>query len=165
MDRFEMVENLVAKTGVSYEDAKLALEASDWDMLDAAVALEKDGKVEKKSAACSTESTAASDIRGRCAKKSGKIKRFLVDNKLIIRDKTGKEIIALPVWILIILLVSCIWVVVILAVVGFACGCRLEFTGPELGNEKINRAMDKAGDATENFVDGLKDKIDGDNND
>ena len=49
MDRFELVEKLVKSTGVGYEDAKTALESSGWDLLDAAVWLEKNGKVENKS--------------------------------------------------------------------------------------------------------------------
>ena len=45
MDHFEMVEKLRAKANVSYEEAKAALEKSDWDMLDALVLLESEGKV------------------------------------------------------------------------------------------------------------------------
>lgn len=48
MDRFELVEKLVKSTGVTYADAKEALEATGWDLLDAAVRLEKMGKVEGK---------------------------------------------------------------------------------------------------------------------
>ena len=48
MDRFELVEKLVKSAGVSYEDAKTALESSGWDLLDAAVWLEKNGKIEVK---------------------------------------------------------------------------------------------------------------------
>ena len=44
MDHLEMVEKLAQKAGVSYEDAKMALEACGWDMLDALVYLEKLGK-------------------------------------------------------------------------------------------------------------------------
>ena len=40
MDHYEMVENLRTKANVTYEEAKAALEASDWDMLDALVLLE-----------------------------------------------------------------------------------------------------------------------------
>ena len=43
MDHLEMVEKLAQKAGVSYEDAKMALEACNWDMLDALVYLEKLG--------------------------------------------------------------------------------------------------------------------------
>ena len=45
MDNFEKVEKLVQKANVSYEDAKQALEEANGDMLDAMIALEKQGKV------------------------------------------------------------------------------------------------------------------------
>ena len=45
MDHYEMVENLRTKANVTYEEAKAALEASDWDILDALVLLENEGKV------------------------------------------------------------------------------------------------------------------------
>ena len=34
MDRFELVEKLVKSTGVSFADAKTALEASGWEISD-----------------------------------------------------------------------------------------------------------------------------------
>ena len=40
MDRFEMTDKLSQKTEVSYEEAKAALEASNWDLLDAMILLE-----------------------------------------------------------------------------------------------------------------------------
>ena len=48
MDHFEMVEKLRQKTQVSYEDAKSALEACDWDLLDALVYLEQQGKLQNE---------------------------------------------------------------------------------------------------------------------
>ena len=44
MDIFEKVEKLVEKAGVSYEDAKAALDKADGDLLDAMILLEKEGK-------------------------------------------------------------------------------------------------------------------------
>ena len=41
MDQLEKVEKIREKTGVSYEDAKSALEACNYDLLDAIVYLEK----------------------------------------------------------------------------------------------------------------------------
>jgi len=46
MEQFEMVEKLVNTFGVSYEKAKEALEASNWDAIDAAIYLEKEKKGE-----------------------------------------------------------------------------------------------------------------------
>ena len=45
MTNFEMVEILRDKANVSYEEAKAALENSNWDLLDAMLLLEKEGKV------------------------------------------------------------------------------------------------------------------------
>lgn len=51
MDRFELVLKLREKTNVSYEEAKEALEASDWDLLEAIIWLEKNQKTEEQAAA------------------------------------------------------------------------------------------------------------------
>ena len=47
MDNFEKVEKLREKANVTYEEAKTALENSNWDMLDAMIYLEKNGKVKE----------------------------------------------------------------------------------------------------------------------
>ena len=49
MEQLEKVEKLRERANVSYEEAKEALEASDWDLLDAMVYLEKKGKVKSPS--------------------------------------------------------------------------------------------------------------------
>ena len=54
MTNFEMVELLRQKANVSYEEAKAALEAANWDLLDAIVLLEKEGRVADGGAAYST---------------------------------------------------------------------------------------------------------------
>ena len=46
MDQLEKVDKLRERANVSYEEAKEALEASNWDLLDAMVYLEKHGKAE-----------------------------------------------------------------------------------------------------------------------
>ena len=47
MDNLEKVEKLRERANVTYEEAKEALENNDWDLLDAMVALEKEGKTVK----------------------------------------------------------------------------------------------------------------------
>ena len=44
MDNFEKVEKLREHANVTYEEAKEALENSNWDILDAMIYLEKNGK-------------------------------------------------------------------------------------------------------------------------
>ena len=42
MTQYEMVEKLAEKMNVTLEEAKVALEAAEWNMLDAALVLEKE---------------------------------------------------------------------------------------------------------------------------
>ena len=42
MDNYQKVEQLVNKAGCSYEDAKAALEATDWDMMLSSVLKERE---------------------------------------------------------------------------------------------------------------------------
>ena len=44
MDHLEMTETLREKAGVSYEEAREALERNNWDLLGAIVDLEKQGR-------------------------------------------------------------------------------------------------------------------------
>ena len=44
MEDFEKVEKLSQKANVSMEDARAALEANNWDLLDAMIDLERQGK-------------------------------------------------------------------------------------------------------------------------
>ena len=56
MDELEKVERLRKKADVSYEEAKQALEECGWDLLDAIVYLEKQGRVkEPKSTSYTTQ--------------------------------------------------------------------------------------------------------------
>ena len=45
MEHIEMVEKLMEKANVSYAEAKQALENNNWDMLDALIELERQGKL------------------------------------------------------------------------------------------------------------------------
>ena len=45
MDRLNLVEKLRTKTGITYEDAKMVLEINNWDILDAILDLERQGKI------------------------------------------------------------------------------------------------------------------------
>lgn len=55
MDNYQKVEQLVNKAGCSYEDARAALERSGWDMLDAVISLEREGKVKQETVGQSSQ--------------------------------------------------------------------------------------------------------------
>ena len=68
MDNLQKIEKLVNKAGCSYEDAKVALEGCDWDMIDAIIKLEREGKVKAQEA--SKAEAAANEATQEAAKEA-----------------------------------------------------------------------------------------------
>ena len=171
MTHFEMVEKLREKTHVSYEEAKAALEAADWDLLDAMVLLEKEGHVqldasdEGDRAEYSTrkEKQQQQDYsRNRHHSSFGqvlkKIGLWLVhitekgnENSFIVR-RGGETILTLPVTVLALLLLFTFWVCLPLLVVGLFFGFQYTFRGPDLGRDDLNHVIHKASE----MADGMK---------
>ena len=164
MDHFEMVEKLSQKAGVTYEEAKLALEKCDWDMLDAMVMLESAGKVQSVPVAAAQYTTqpVAEPIPQHTSGKqefvSGmqKLWNFICKmfqkgnaNSFII-SRHGEEIVTMPITVLA-LLVLILWPAsIVFLIIGMFCGMRYRFTGPDFGeNNSINKAMDQAANSVQ----------------
>ena len=166
MDHFEMVEKLRAKANVSYEEAKAALEASDWDILDALVLLESEGKVkgsepakeyttqEKKEETWTKyTATAKSGFSDGLEKMWAWVKQAFQKgnhNQFVI-NRRGDEMIAMPITVMALLMI-CFWPFsMIVLFVGLFLGCRYSFRGPDVGG-KVNAMMDKAQEKAANAV-------------
>ena len=184
MDRFELVEKLVKSTGVGYEDAKTALESSGWDLLDAAVWLEKNGKVENKSSHFTTNSEQQQEQRKQQEEErmkeeqrrespktsagsasSGnrvlhtiltKARQIIMDNELVICKSSGEIFLEIPIWLAIVLLVVAFWPSVIVLVLVFILGFRFRLHGPDLGSDKVNRILNRAENAAGDFINRMK---------
>ena len=150
MDKLEKVEKLREKTGVSYEDAKNALEACDYDLLDAIIYLEKLDKVkapEVESFTTGAEQQTSTEFEqaqqtytNDCNKVTfgqmmdkffkwcGKVLKKSVDSTFIV-ERRGQTMINVPVLVLVIALILAFWVVLPLLVVGLFCECRYHFEG------------------------------------
>lgn len=140
MDRMEMVEQLKGKTGVSYSDAKEALEKSDWDMLGATILLENEGKIEKDSASASSSgaesdekydavvatASGKNDRAGKLADDAkeflNKLFRLLCKNFLIVRRK-NEIVVKLPLLVLAILCWLCVRAILTMLLLGLFIGC------------------------------------------
>ena len=172
MTNYEMVELLRSKANVTYEEAKAALEESNWDILDAMVLLERQGKVTDKGSAYSTaqdneESEAETgekknahwefEANGNFMSAMRRLGRWL--RKLIqignanffVVSRHGEEILSLPVTVLVVLIPFLFWLMIILLVVGLFTDFRYSFRGPNLGNDKINDTISKASDMADSF--------------
>ncbi len=171
MDNFEKVEKLVEKAGVTYEEAKRALEKADGDLLDAMIILEKEGKTEApKQSSYSTQYeeqaqyvSVATQVekdrksydkeeqrRERKAKFKagiGRITHFLSSNFLIIH-KNGELIARLPMWAVALIFIIAWHVALIAVIVSLFFGIGYTFRG-EADMKVANDVMDKASSAAE----------------
>lgn len=179
MDKLEKVEKLREKTGVSYEDAKNALEACDYDLLDAIIYLEKLDKVKAPDVdsfvtggdqQASTEFEQAQQtytndcnkvtfgqMMDRFFKWCGKILKKSVDSTFIV-ERRGQTMINVPVLVLVIALILAFWVVLPLLVVGLFCECRYHFEGIGDINVNLNSACDKVADSVDNLKSDVNNK-------
>lgn len=178
MEHLEKVEKLRERANVSYEEAKKALEECDWDMLDALVKLESVGKVKPETAEFSTgnqqdtqeapncqelvptvqHNSSGSQNNGNHANsvfaKLGRAIKYLVtkgcENSLVVKHH-GQQVMEIPVIAFIVLLICFFWVVVPALLVGLFFDFSYNFSGAELGKEKVNNAMDKATQMAKDF--------------
>ena len=178
MTNLEMVEKIRDKANVSYEEARNALEACNYDLLDAMVYLEKLGKIKTGNTGYSYTETTYEDgdatyrdvemtaSGGRTGKK--KKGAFFMDELKKLLDKSLKNsfriskddrmIVSVPVLVLVILVICAFWVTIPLLVVGLVFHFRYSFEGQELGTDTINSTMDKAADYVDDLVEKYKDR-------
>ena len=161
MDNFEKVEKIREKTGVSYEEAKAALEANNYDLLDAVIYLEKQGKTAQKSGNYSTgwenhtsllvtekpeknekKNSEAGDSIGAFFNWLGKLVKKSWENKFVI-EKGGNEVGQMPV---LVLAVGVFWVTIPLLIVGLFFDFRYRFRGGSKIEVDLNAFCDKAKD-------------------
>ena len=163
MDKFEKVERLAVKAGVSYEDAKWALEESNGDMLDALILLERIGKTEPpKKSSYSTQYEDQAEYMpveriadsGSKSSSDGKFKEFcrkawheLSSNFLIIKHK-GELFAKLPLWAMILLILVFWHIGLILLIVSLFFGFTYRFEGGT-DLKAANDVMEKASGAAE----------------
>lgn len=149
-----MVERLHEKAKISYSDAKEALEKSGWDMLEALVLLEKEGKIDPLTASTTSNDSETSyeEVKATASKKENaftealnkageKAKQLFHDgiNTFFVVKRQGKELIRVQVLIAIILCL-CIWEVVLAAlVIGLLFDCRYFFDGKTDDTDDINK--------------------------
>lgn len=184
MDNFEMVEKLVSQTGVSFEEAKKTLEKTDWNILDAVILLEQQGKIKDKTGSYTSKRVKPDDepieledydprdgnADFKHAKRTGKssdggkrfgetLKRILLDNRLLVFNGSGAEVVNIPIVGAVIIFCVAFWFVLIAVLLSLSSGWRYQFSGSDLGKDSVNKAADAVGDAVEKMSSSIKDKI------
>ena len=179
MENFEKVEKLREKTGVSYEDAKNVLEENNYDMLDAIIELERQGRVVEPKDGTYTagagqerEHVKKFEIAQRqyeddCKKSNFKegcrriadFFRMLFRKSLEIEfciNKNGNKVASIPLLVLVIMLLGFFWVTAPLIVIGLFFGITYNFTGMDKVVVDVNEACEKASQTVENIKNEFK---------
>jgi len=92
LEKLEKVELVRDRTGVLYEEARDYLEANDWDVVEAIIAIEKDKKNEAYETELNTMKVKGQDLLKRIKEliKQGNVARIIV-------KKDGEKVISIPV--------------------------------------------------------------------
>ena len=169
MTNFEIVNALVEKTGISYEEAKNVLEQNNYDLLDAVIALERAGRLKKEEA--SAQDAGDENIRGGQAhtaeddmgreertvrgfdRFAAALKRFWrasLNSRFIIARRE-RELLNVPVLVLVIALIIDLPLFMFLLIVGLFLGCRYRFEGSGEMSETANEMSEHAADFTDSI--------------
>lgn len=178
MERIEMVEKLRDRANVSYEEAKNALEACDWDLLDAMVYLEKLGRTAAPKHETFTAGPEPADetpsvrtivddqnrkashkeFRQKIKDGGRKIWQKLRDNSFHVSRK-GNEILKVPAFVLVIALLAIWKLLAPVMIIALFFGVRYSFSGKDdLG--KANEMMNKAGNLADEVAEKIKNEYD-----
>lgn len=181
----EQVEQLRARTDLSYEEARDVLTQCGGSLLDALILLERRGRTKQPGAGGfyttrpGGEAPEATDLVLTKPPQDGErphwtarlwaftkelllaalsLLQHSMSNHLEIWRK-GDRLTSLPVLILIILVIAAFWIVVPVLIMGLFFGCQYRFAGPDLNRETIDAAMRRCSDAVHDIVDQVRDSI------
>lgn len=173
MDKLEKVEKIIEKTGVSYEDAKIALENSNEDILDAICYLEKMGKINKGQTAYYTAEKGENKTDEQFARAQANYENSVKDEKFsdilssffkwtkkmidksfkicLLVKRHGAELAKIPLFFFLVLMILGFWFFVPVLIIGLFFECRYSFVGLNSEKVDINDVCDKMADGVDDF--------------
>ena len=163
MDRLNLVEKLRTKTGITYEDAKMVLEINNWDILDAILDLERQGKIKgpsvsifytneynenyevKKDSNYKYNSTFEGIFEVIC-------KAIDICNNIFIEIK-GKNnfFLKFPLTVVIVFLIFGFWLLIPVAVIGLFLDVEFFVESKKINTDKVNDILSKISKKVQNI--------------
>jgi hypothetical protein len=163
MEDHKLIDKLKNETNISYEEAKIALEKSNWDILDAFVYLEEKGKVQKPSVSIFytneyKENYKYSEIANNKdhennynnAKKDNTFEGIFVkvckiidicNNIFFEIKRENKVFLRIPVTVIILLLAFAFWIIIPLYISGLFFDIEFSLSGKRVEISKINHVL------------------------
>ncbi len=157
MDRMEKAELLREKAGISYEEAREALEASGWDMLQAMVNLENSGKLDKAKQNEEKKEHHMDKAQAAARKAEGFFSRLVnwmgaaleAGNKSqVIISKDGRQVLQVPVTVAVLLFLFLHGLFIFALIVSLVLGYRYTYRGRK-ENEAFQQDLREAEAAAE----------------
>ena len=152
MEHFELVEKLVNTFGVSYEEAKNALETSNWDPVEAAVLLEKGKNTPKEEKRKFSFDGFSGQEKMETPSFLKNIWSFFSDNAVLIKKNTGEVFLDIPLWLAIILVCAFFWPIACILVLVMIMGYRVSLKGPQFDKFNAKGSAEKAEPVKEDVV-------------
>lgn len=169
MEKLNLVDKLRDKANVSYEEAKYALENSNWDMLDAMLYLEKHGNVKKPlvSIFYTNESKERHDEHGGVVNLKEDKKEHNYESKnsfegifeaickaidtcnniFIEIIRSNKVLLKIPFTVLILLLFFAFWMIIPLMIIGLFFDIEFLVYSKKVDVDKINKVFNEVSKA------------------
>lgn len=179
MKKLELVDKLREKADISYEEAKVALEISNWDILDAMLYLEDKGIIKKPAVSIfysnnqqyeyskNEEEREENFIKDNTKENYNKKNDFYgvfeaicksIDtcNNILIEIKKGDELLfKLPLTVVIVLLFFAFWILIPLIIIGLFFEIKFEVYSKNVDTDKANKVIIKV----EEIVYEIKEKV------
>ena len=163
MEKLKLVDKLKNKANISYEEAKDALEKSNWDMLEAMLYLEAHGKVQKPSISIfyTNESKESYNENGEEVNLKEDTNENNFENKnsfegvfeaickaidtcnniFIEIIRNSRVILKIPFTVLIVLLFFAFWIVIPLMIIGLFFNMEFLVSSKKIDVDKINKVF------------------------
>ena len=164
MKKLELVDKLREKADISYEEAKVALEISNWDILDAMLYLEDKGIIKKPTVSIfysnnkqyeysnneeDEESFTKDNSKDNYSKKNDFYGVFeaickAIDtcNNILIEIKKDNELLLkLPLTVVIVLLFFAFWILIPLIIIGLFFEIKFEVYSKNVDADKANKVI------------------------
>ncbi|WP_346928924.1 ubiquitin [Clostridium sp.] len=178
MEKIKLVDTLRDKTNISYEEAKSALENSNWDILDAMLYLEGHGRVKKPSVSIfytneykesytnQKEVVNLKEDRDNNNSKSGNnfdgifesiCKAIDTCNNIFVEiRRRGRVLLKLPLTVLILLLFFAFWIIIPLMIVGLFFDIEFLVLAKGVNTDKVNKVFSAISKNVQNIKEKFK---------
>lgn len=176
MDRSELIDRLINKTGISREEAESTLEKCQWDMLDAMVSLEKQGRIQGPEVSVFYTGALEGSIEGdekaliqpvnvKKEKAYNGVFEFVChvidmgNNIFIALCKGERTFLRIPLTVLVLLLCFTFWVIIPLVVVALFMDFHFVVASVKVNTDGVNRVIGKVEGAVVKIKEGFKGSV------